>query len=189
MFRFTFPNRPSRHRSIQELIQKVDQLMSGQADLNAALSKLQTTVTAVGKALAAGASGTSTADDAAFENFAEQVDSITTQLQDALNGLGSGSGTGGTGGSPTSLALSPTTLPDATVGVAYSESLTVSGGTAPYVFTPTVQGGIALSTDGGLSGTANTAGPLSFPVSVVDSSSPALNLTATLTLNVDAAAA
>src|SRR6185436_9738353 len=38
-----------------------------------------------------------------------------------------------------SIAISPATLPPATVGAAYNQTLTASGGTAPYVFT--VSGG------------------------------------------------
>ncbi len=55
------------------------------------------------------------------------------------------------------LSLSPTGLPHATVGSAYTATITASGGTPPYVFslypsTP-LAGGLTLSTTGVLSGT------------------------------------
>jgi hypothetical protein len=65
------------------------------------------------------------------------------------------------------------TLPSATVGAAYSATLSVSGGTAPYLFSlasgqlPT---SVALNANKGIfSGTPSTPGAFSFAVSVTDS--------------------
>ncbi len=59
------------------------------------------------------------------------------------------------------------------VGVAYSASIGVSGGTAPYTFTlasGSLPAGLTLNpTTGVISGTPTTAGPFSFTVKVTDS--------------------
>lgn len=72
------------------------------------------------------------------------------------------------------LALSPSTLPGGTVGTAYSETITASGGTAPYSFAVTAGSlppGLSLSSGGVLSGTPTTAGSYSFTISATDSNS------------------
>ena len=65
------------------------------------------------------------------------------------------------------IVLSPT-LPSATKGQAYSQTVTASCGTAPYSFSSTnLPGWLSLSSAGGLSGTAPTsAGPLSFAFTI-----------------------
>ena len=73
----------------------------------------------------------------------------------------------GTGG----LSISPTTLPAATAGVAYSQALTASGGVAPYSFSVTggaLPAGVSLSASGLLSGTPASAGSFNFDVTVTD---------------------
>ncbi|MFN7974255.1 MAG: putative Ig domain-containing protein [Acidobacteriota bacterium] len=70
------------------------------------------------------------------------------------------------------LTLSPTTLPNGTIGVPYSQTITASGGTAPYTFAVTagaLPGGLALSAGGILSGTPNTLGTFNFIVTATDS--------------------
>jgi hypothetical protein len=80
-------------------------------------------------------------------------------------------------------------LPPATIGVPYSQTLTASGGTPPYVWS-VVSGappnGIALSLIAGvLSGTPTAAGSFTFAVGVSDSTTPTpLTATKTLTLTV-----
>jgi uncharacterized repeat protein (TIGR01451 family) len=69
------------------------------------------------------------------------------------------------------LAVSPASLAAATVGVAYSQALGASGGSAPYGFA--VTGGalppdLALSGAGVLSGTPSAAGNFSFTVTATD---------------------
>jgi Ice-binding-like/Putative Ig domain/IPTL-CTERM motif len=59
------------------------------------------------------------------------------------------------------ITLAPPTLPAGTVGVAYSQQITASGGTGPYVFTVlsgTLPVGLTLSSGGLLSGTPTTLG-------------------------------
>ncbi|MFZ1197005.1 MAG: Ig domain-containing protein, partial [Pseudolabrys sp.] len=81
-------------------------------------------------------------------------------------------------------------LPPATIGLPYSQTLTASGGTPPYVWS-VVSGalpdGIALSPNAGvLSGTPTAPGSFTFAVGVSDSTTPTqLTATKTLTLTVD----
>ena len=83
-------------------------------------------------------------------------------------------------------------LPPATIGLPYSQTLTASGGTPPYVWS-VVSGalpdGIALSPNAGvLSGTPTAPGSFTFAVGVSDSTTPTqLTATKTLTLTVDSA--
>ncbi|PHV30213.1 autotransporter outer membrane beta-barrel domain-containing protein [Janthinobacterium sp. BJB312] len=74
--------------------------------------------------------------------------------------------------SPT-LGVAPSTLPVPTVGVAYSQGITASGGTAAYSYAVTsgsVPAGLTLAANGTLSGTPTTAGAYSFTVTATDSS-------------------
>jgi hypothetical protein len=80
-------------------------------------------------------------------------------------------------GSPAQpLAITTTTLPGGTVGVAYSQSLTATGGTTPYTWSIVAGGlpaGLALNAGTGLiSGTPTTPGTSPFTAQVVDSASP-----------------
>ena len=59
------------------------------------------------------------------------------------------------------IALAPASLPGGTVGRAYAQTLTASGGTAPYTYAVTagvLPAGLTLSSAGALSGTPTTAG-------------------------------
>lgn len=87
------------------------------------------------------------------------------------------------------ITLAPTTLPDAPGGVAYSQTLTASGGTAPYSFAVTagaLPGGLTLTTGGVLAGTPNVAGTFNFTVTATDANgctgtrSYTVNITVTL---------
>jgi hypothetical protein len=74
------------------------------------------------------------------------------------------------------IGVAPSTLPDGTVGSAYSQALTASGGKAPYTWNVTggsLPAGLELSSAGEVSGTPTTAGTLSVTIGVTDSSSPA----------------
>lgn len=65
------------------------------------------------------------------------------------------------------------TLPDATIGIAYSEQLTADGGTAPYTFaleSGSLPDGLSLASDGLITGTPTTDEFASFRVTVTDSS-------------------
>ena len=83
-----------------------------------------------------------------------------------------------------SLSISTSTLPDGTVGAAYSQTLAVTGGTAPYTFSATsLPAGLSLNTSTGvISGTPTTVGLTGFSVSVTDATS--VIFTSTLSINV-----
>jgi hypothetical protein len=69
------------------------------------------------------------------------------------------------------ITLTPATLPAGTLGVAYSQSITGSGGTAPYAFSVVsgaVPAGLTLTTAGLLSGTPTTLGSTTFSVRGTD---------------------
>jgi hypothetical protein len=83
---------------------------------------------------------------------------------------------GGGGSHPPSNPLSVTTtsLSQGQTGVAYSASLSATGGTAPYswsVKSGSLPAGLSLSTSGAISGTATTAGASTFVATVTDSKS------------------
>lgn len=64
-------------------------------------------------------------------------------------------------------------LPAGTMGQAYAQTLTASGGTAPYAFAVnagTLPAGLTLTTGGVLSGTPTQAGNFSFTIAATDSS-------------------
>lgn len=70
------------------------------------------------------------------------------------------------------ITLSPTTLPNATKGSAYSQTITASGGTGPYTYAVSAGSlptGLSLSSGGVLSGTPTVAGYSSFTVRATDS--------------------
>lgn len=82
----------------------------------------------------------------------------------AVTMAGSGGNTIGgcssTSGECPEITLSPDPLPEGTVGVAYSQQITASGGSGSYVFTVasgTLPAGLTLSEDGLLSGIPSTA--------------------------------
>src|SRR3546814_4005507 len=63
------------------------------------------------------------------------------------------------------------TLPDSTVGAAYSQALSASGGTAPYTFAVTagsLPAGLNLAADGSLTGTPAAGGSFAFTATAND---------------------
>ncbi|WP_159845760.1 putative Ig domain-containing protein [Brevundimonas sp. G8] len=72
------------------------------------------------------------------------------------------------------ITVSPATLPNASVGVAYSQTVTAGGGTAPYSYAVTAGAlptGMILSAGGGvLSGTPTAGGSFTFTLTATDSS-------------------
>lgn len=77
------------------------------------------------------------------------------------------------------ITITPATLPNGVNGAAYSQSLSASGGTAPYVFAVTagaLPAGLTLSNAGVLSGTPSVVGNSNFTVRATD----ALGFTGTL---------
>ena len=72
------------------------------------------------------------------------------------------------------ITLAPTTMPIGRVGVAYSQQITASGGTGPYVFTVvtgTLPAGLTLSSAGLLSGTPTSAGSSTTTIRATDGNS------------------
>lgn len=72
---------------------------------------------------------------------------------------------------PPVITLSPTSLGAGQVGAAYSQSVSASGGTAPYTYTASagLPAGLTLSTGGVLSGTPTAAGTFNFSIDAQDS--------------------
>ncbi len=69
------------------------------------------------------------------------------------------------------ITLAPPTLPGGTAGVPYSQTITASGGSAPYTFAVTTGGlpaGLSLTSAGVLSGTPAAAGTYGFTLSATD---------------------
>lgn len=84
------------------------------------------------------------------------------------------------------LSITSGSLPPASIGVAYSQSLSASGGTGGYVWSASgLPQGLSVSTGGQISGTPGAAG--SFPVGVTVKDSAGDTATATLTLQVNPA--
>ncbi|GHD20829.1 hemagglutinin [Tianweitania populi] len=71
---------------------------------------------------------------------------------------------------PPTIALNPSTLPKGSGGTAYLTILTASGGFSPYTFAVdgNVPPGLALGTDGKLSGVPTSAGSFTFTVTATD---------------------
>ncbi|MGI4866854.1 MAG: putative Ig domain-containing protein [Janthinobacterium lividum] len=71
------------------------------------------------------------------------------------------------------ITVAPATLPDGAAGTAYSQTLTGSGGTAPYSFAITAgapPAGLSLAPNGTLSGTPTTSGTFNFTIAATDAS-------------------
>ena len=69
------------------------------------------------------------------------------------------------------IVVSPATLPDPVAATAYGQTITATGGAAPYGFAVTagsLPAGITLSAGGALSGTSNQVGTYSFTVTATD---------------------
>src|SRR5438876_704393 len=81
----------------------------------------------------------------------------------------------------------PPLLPSFTVGVAYSQAIAVTGGTAPYtwsILAGALPGGLALnSASGTISGTPTAAGTFAFTVQVTDSAATSASRAYTLGVN------
>jgi hypothetical protein len=87
-------------------------------------------------------------------------------------------------GCPT-IALTPPTLPTATQGVAYNQTITATNGTAPYTFSlisGALPPGISATPAGVLSGTPTTPGTTTFTVRVTDANGCFATLAYTFTV-------
>ncbi len=84
------------------------------------------------------------------------------------------------------ITVTPTTLPNGDKGGAYSQTVTASGGTAPYTYAVTggaLPTGVSMSTGGVVSGTPTVAGTFYFTVTATDSNSCTGSKQDTLTIN------
>ena len=91
-----------------------------------------------------------------------------------------------TAATSSSLAITTTTLPTANVGFAYSQTLTASGGKAPYTWSVTsgaLPAGLTLGS-GTNYGTPPTTATDTFSVTVTDSSNPVLTAVQALVIDV-----
>jgi hypothetical protein len=93
------------------------------------------------------------------------------------------------------LSIVTTSLPNATVGAAYSASLDASGGTPPYTWTvasgSTLPGWLTVTgsnTNWNLTGTPTAAGTANFSLTATDSSSPKQSKTVALSITIVAPA-
>ncbi|WP_296224153.1 putative Ig domain-containing protein [Ralstonia sp. UBA689] len=85
-------------------------------------------------------------------------------------------------------SVSTASVPNGEIGMAYSQTISASGGTTPYMFSVssgTLPTGLSLSSGGVLSGTPTAAGSFSFSVQVKDAN----NITATQSYTVSITAA
>ncbi len=109
-----------------------------------------------------------------------------------LSSCGGGGGDSTPPPTVTPLSVTTSSLPDGQVGVAYSQTLAASGGTAPYSWSVTsgsLPAGLSLAaSSGAITGTPSTAvSGAAVTFTVTDSESPAQSKTANLSLTIAAA--
>uniref|UniRef100_Q01TD0 Ig family protein n=1 Tax=Solibacter usitatus (strain Ellin6076) TaxID=234267 RepID=Q01TD0_SOLUE len=89
---------------------------------------------------------------------------------------------------PSTLTISTTTLPSGTVGVAYSQNLALTGGTAPYnwqVASGVLPAGLTMNSAGQITGTPTAAASNVVTFKVTDTSAPVQTATSIpITLNI-----
>ena len=127
--------------------------------------------------------GTPTASGAAM---------VTVQATDSKTPATTSTGTVTVTISPASLAITTGTLPNGTVGVTYSSTIGVSGGTAPYTCTitaGTLPAGLALGANCLVSGNPTVATTANLTVKATDSSNPTLTATGPVSLTISPAPA
>ncbi len=134
----------------------------------------------------AGQTGTATTSASGLGTFTYTGTSVGTDTLRAIAGGATGTATKVwiAAGCPT-ITVSPATLPDGTVGVAYNQTITANG-TAPRTFAVavgTLPDGLTLANAGTLSGTPVTNGASGFTVTVTDANDCTGNRAYTLTVN------
>lgn len=106
----------------------------------------------------------------------ESNETFTVSLSAAANATiapAAATGTGTITNDDVPVTISPSSLPNATVATAYSQTLSASGGVASYSFALTagaLPAGLSLSSGGVLSGTPTAGGSFNFTVTATDSS-------------------
>src|ERR1700733_4819969 len=99
-----------------------------------------------------------------------------TLLLAGCSGSGSSSGTSSPSQTGSTLTVSTPSLPNGTVGAAYSAAVAATGGTAPYTYNATsLPGGLSISASTGMiTGTPaqSSVGTASATIKVTDSSQP-----------------
>ncbi|QNH19263.1 Calx-beta domain protein [Xanthomonas sp. GW] len=103
----------------------------------------------------------------------EPNETFSVDLSGASNaGIARATGTGTITNDDAVVTVGPASLPSATAGTAYNQTLTASGGTAPYTFAVsagTLPTGLTLSAAGVLSGTPTASGSFNFMATATDS--------------------
>jgi hypothetical protein len=93
---------------------------------------------------------------------------------------------------PADLILTTTSLPNGTVGAAYSSTLTATGGVTPYAWSivaGSLPAGLSLNAQSGtISGTPTSAGTANFTVRVTDAQNPADTADKAFSLTINGAA-
>jgi hypothetical protein len=106
---------------------------------------------------------------------------------DSLGCTGSTSYTVNINASCPTITLSPATLPDGTVGTAYSQTVSASGGAAPYTFAVTsgaLPAGLSLNgTTGNISGTPSATGTSNFTITATDNNACTGSQAYSITIN------
>jgi len=128
-----------------------------------------------------GATITGTPTAAGTANFTVRVADSSSPQQTAQSALSISVGV------PLAITSS-SPLPNGAAGLAYSQTLTASGGTAPLtwaVTAGTLPSGLTLSSGGALTGTPTQTGPFNVTVSVTDSSTPARNAATPFQLTIE----
>ncbi|MEA9581291.1 putative Ig domain-containing protein [Xanthomonas nasturtii] len=110
------------------------------------------------------------------DNAVEPNETLTVGLSSASNAsIARATGTGTIVNDDAVVTVAPASLPAATAGSAYSQTVSASGGTAPYTFVITAGAlppGLTLSAAGVLSGTPTASGSFNFTVRATDSGAP-----------------
>ncbi len=90
------------------------------------------------------------------------------------------------GGSPDSLAIPPQTLPSGSLGTSYHTTLTATGGTPPYTWSPAGPisiSGLSLLTSGEINGAPTTPGTFPFVATVADNAGARQAQSFSITIN------
>lgn len=90
---------------------------------------------------------------------------------------------------PTALTITTTSLPNGSVGRAYSAQLAASGGVTPYTWalsstSSALPAGLSLAATGAVSGSPTQTGSVTINVQVTDSETPPVVVTGNVTINI-----